>query len=92
MKIVDLSREGPILVRYHDQAVHVVPILPYGTTQGVAHRSNIRIFPEGGGIRAKLTMRPKQPFLLRMTDSDGSPTNYDTRIPTTCIELEPAVD
>lgn len=92
MKEVDLWATGPILVRYHNQTIHIVPISPYGTKRGVAHTSNIRIFPEGGGIRAKPTVRPKEPFLLRMTEIDGAPTNYDTRIPTTCIELESATD
>lgn len=94
MKEIDLTKTGPILLRYHNQVVHVCPVRSYRTkgVLGIAHTSNIRIFPLGGGIRSKPTMGPKVPFFLRMTDPDGTPTNYDTRLITTCIELEPQTD
>lgn len=89
---IDLAKMGPILLRYHDQLLCVVPVHPYRTKEGIVHTSNIRILPIGGGIRSKPILRPKTPMRLRMTDSDGTPTNYDTRLTTTCIELEPQTD
>ena len=90
MQQIDLEDEGPILVKYHNQLIHIAPVKPH-TVVDRRLSSNIRILPPGGGIRSKPTMRPRTPFLLRMTEGNGSPTNYDTRIPTTCIELEPHI-
>lgn len=91
MENIDLAKTGSILLKYHNQTLHIIPIRPY-TVRGVTRTSNIRIFPRGGGIRSKPKFHPKAPLLLRKTDSDGSPTTYDERVVTTCIELEPYRD
>jgi len=91
--VIDLRETGYITIKYRDQTYTIVPVQPpplYLQKYGI---SNIRIFrTDGGGIRTKPTMPPNTPFLLRMTEPDGSPTNYDTRIQTTCIELQATLE
>ena len=89
MKEIDLLEEGrPIIIKYRALELRVCPIRPYKN-----HHSNIRIFlNHGGGLRTKTKQFPKPWFNLRVSDSDGTPTNFDERNPTACIELEPATD
>ena len=91
MQRIDLDKSGPLIVVHNELTLAIVPIRPYNL-KGRTRKSNIRIFTFGkGGLKIPgSTMTFKEPFyLLRLADSDGTPTDFDSRIPTAYIELEP---
>lgn len=89
-RVITLVKHEVLIIKYGGLTFKLCPINPYQRkSDGVIHDSNIRIFPVGGGLTSGGLPRVRKNFNLRVAGPNGEAENYDSRILTSCIELEP---